>query len=224
MASRSDSTYSYLDLITLVLPGFFRSYDRYLRQGGDVSNRLAGLFDTFIPAVLSVLETDSVSGGLVGSTSASAMPPTAASLTCSEYVYRCYQDAGHPIAIEDPLASWSRRWSQPRRGGEVAAGEILDFHAALMHPQEASTPSQPIVRGPGGTTRRELAVRACKVLTTVVLQNLARRKYGPTIEAGSVLPDAVTPRDLWCSPSLESQAVLHLPPSLLDTDLDEPHH
>ena len=220
--SQDPSTYSYLDLITLILPSFFRSYDRYLRASGGMSNRFAGALESFVPAVLSVLEADGASGASFSGGPALPIPPTAVSLTCSEFVYRCFQRAGHPIEVAEPLATWSGRWSRSRDINDPSGG-IIDFHEALLREDEPSR-SGPIERGVMNMSRRDLARRACRVLFAMVQHNLARDKYEPSTASAGALPDAVTPRDLWCSRSLRAHAVFHLPPGELDADLDEPHH
>jgi hypothetical protein len=196
MANHS-ATYCYLDLITLIVPGLFRSYDRYLRHGGDTTRRLASMLEVFVPTLLSVLEADSAPERVTDGDYLPSLPQAAASLTCSEFVYRCYQEAnpGIPIEVDDPLASWSLRWAQTARRAPQADDDLLDFHDGLTKAQDPSAADTPIVRGPRGVTRRQLASRACKTLLGLVRHNMARSKYG-SIEPGTVVPDAVTPRDL----------------------------
>ncbi|HXX91151.1 MAG TPA: hypothetical protein VEI83_13115 [Acidimicrobiales bacterium] len=73
-------------------------------------------------------------------------------------------------------------------------------------------------------TSRDLALVAAQVVLDMLWTNRWLGKYDDAVDGasrGDVLPDLVTPRDLWSSPSLSAVAVLHRPPDpAVDTGLD----
>jgi hypothetical protein len=117
--------YSYFSLRYLMLPSLYRNYQRELKD----HRAEAVLLPTIrwlAQAILGWFEK----GGLLGD----AKRLKQRTMTCSEFVYRCYDEAKvHPslvVEVENPLATWDERlfalvrgerWQSARSGGSASA-------------------------------------------------------------------------------------------------------
>jgi hypothetical protein len=71
--------------------------------------------------------------------------------------------------------------------------------------------------------KKDLAVLASATVLDILKHNILHLKYKDVVtRTNEVVPEFVTPRDLWGSKSLAAVSVLHLPPAY-ETDLDTPH-
>jgi hypothetical protein len=235
----ANTRYAYLNLIVLMAPSLLRSYNQYL-SGGRVPSRTLGHF------------LEKASNTLLGLFDVAhrdrefRLQEAKCTLTCSEFVYRCYAESGSGLEIDvaDPLERWK---SKPRAAEAPAAalGHMDGLGLVELHSGITSMLEQGAVRsGHGGheaeqrATRRELASRTVGALGELMTHNLKMSKYDKVetvrgnartracaqIVGGRVIPDLVTPRDLWSSPSLKVCSILHRPPdSDVDTKLDDLH-
>lgn len=82
------------------------------------------------------------------------------------------------------------------------------------------------------TSAHDLAVCEAQFDQELISHNNALEGYGPRVRGGSpagaapgkAIPDLVTPRDFWASPSFQAVAILHRPPDgAVDSDLDAIH-
>jgi hypothetical protein len=222
--------YAYLNLVVLMAPTLLRSYRQYL-SGGRVPSRSLGYF------------LEKASNTLLGFFDVNQrdrefkLQQAKCTLTCSEFVYRCYAEGGLEIEVVDPLEKWkSRRAAEPRTAGleNVDGLDQVELHTGIT-----SLLGQGAVRGgPRGpsprTTTEDLATRTAKALGDLMSHNLNLSKYdGQTVRGRNLsseiidrnaVADLVTPRDLWSSPSLKVCSILHRPPDVnADSNLDAAH-
>jgi hypothetical protein len=134
-----DTKYAYLGLITLMVPALFRTYEGYFDAGSSMTQRIGSVLETLSQAMLTVFEPDSE----IVRQSAGFDKKT---LTCSEFVYRCFMEADRPfpIALPDPLFAYrpapssdgsvlhDRDASDDALGGDPDGGAlILSMHRSL---------------------------------------------------------------------------------------------
>jgi len=237
-----DTTYSYLSLIALMVPSLFRTYENYFQDPG-AARRVGNLLRLVSQSLLDALDTD-----------VSTPSKNKKTLTCSEFVYRCYDEAQPrmPIRVHNPLGHWDvstkslrdvlrRARSDPSAGpqmrgpGGVAEPELapntvvngeglIAFNPSLRTDlavaEELSTPTRGMTTG----IKKDLAVLAGETFLEILKHNIRLKKYESERSTngakGEVVPDLVTPRDLWSSESLEAVAVLHRPAGP-ERDLDD---
>jgi len=124
----ADTTYCYLSLIAIMVPSLYRTYKKYLEERRS-ARRLGNLLQAMSRSMLDVFEADAAKP---------ANFPHKKTLTCSEFVYRCYEEASPKLSIEvaDPLA----RWQVP--------GRSLD---RTLRNADARAPSQGVPAADSGT-------------------------------------------------------------------------
>jgi hypothetical protein len=219
-----DLAYSYLDLVSLVVPSFFRSYGAALGARGSRGVALAVALRRFLPALVSAMEADAADDdGGDGTAPYGRLPPT---LTCSEFVFRCHQEAtpSRRLEVTEPLASWSELWRAGRRRSDSGAEGVV-LHRFLRAPGGSRGPSggghDEAFPGPGSGPElwQQLTRRAARTVLALVRRNLREVKNAQIVPS-AVVAETVTPRDLWSSPSLAATAVFHRPPSDRDAGLD----
>ncbi len=227
----SDTSYAYRSLYRLILPSLYRSYRPRGNgeESGDFEQRKSqhwlAILNSLSQSSLSIWEGEDPETGKPGSDESSG-------LTCSEFVFRCYSEAEtddpvKPLCIDvvEPLT----RIRQPPDRPTVRGADVGDHIGLMLHDSIVleSDPRYPITRGRGepgaGDVWGEMARIAGRALETTVkrklLSLLGRTPPGP---GGSwVVPDTVTPRDLWSSPSLQAFAVFHRPPGPADNALED---
>ena len=132
------------------------------------------------------------------------------SLTCSEFVYRCFTEFSSPYAIEvvNPLC----RWKRPKRlrsggqdtdlGADLFALELNPAFSAVLDIEE---PAARVLRGDPSLSSavQGASVRLIKNLCRYNLQ----KDHTKPPESG-VVASFVTPVDLWSSPSFSARTVL----------------
>jgi hypothetical protein len=93
-----DSKYHYLSLIALMVPSLFRTYETYFTKKKTES--LATMLRVFSQSVLDAFESEGKGSSGTGG--------TRKTLTCSEFVYRCFDEADprFRISVERPLGTW----------------------------------------------------------------------------------------------------------------------
>jgi hypothetical protein len=92
-----NTTYNYVSLIALMVPSLFRTYKNYFGDSAAMKLMASGL-RAVSQSLVDVLEEDA----------APRRDARAQTLTCSEFVYRCFDeaDAGLALAVTDPLGRW----------------------------------------------------------------------------------------------------------------------
>ncbi len=237
---RGNTKYAYLSLVTLMAPSLFRSYEHYFAGGRLATRGLGSLLTLTSRSLLALFDPGNADPDM-------QLHTGKRTLTCSEFVYRCYQEAGAEITVDAPL----NRWKSATRAGRAVGGgaeradalgvvdgvDVIQFHESLT-----SAISVPVTRGTrsrvakDATERQELAQRSADLIRALIAHNTELSKYsaedgGPVrggtrrrrkgpfsgIAPRAVVADNVTPRDLWSSPSLKVCSVLHRPP-MADSD------
>ena len=155
-------------------------------------------------------------------------------------------EGGHDGASggDDPPASGFAEWDPELfaflasdRGGDRATGDDRNRLPVGSILVESSSSSTLDVSGlveidgdralGGAATRKQLAIAGMRIIRNLVAHNVGMAKYGVfrpgRVDAAAVLPDTVTPKDLWSSDSLVAVAILHRPPEE-DARLDEVQH
>ncbi len=163
-------------------------------------------------------------------------------LTCSEFVYSCYELAKPGcLEIVDPLATW--RWVDGKlerqaaywSAGSTDADWSLQFQSSEWEVLSLPSPDLEVdpPEGEDSAFSKELANEKDQILQAMI-NGLSDGKYGlepfgpgsgdhayagaaagvepisPRADAPHA--EAITPWDLWASPSLEVVRVLHFPP------------
>jgi hypothetical protein len=209
--------YGLVELISLVIPTFWRSYHQYFERTGPARETVGRLLKY-------------VSENLLADIEAAATDPTSQaetfeedplSVTCSEMVYLSYHRArAGCVNIVNPLARWGedtdRRspvGASPRSARSSGSRVLLTFHPPIPVQSEAiQARSGSLI--PTGQEIFALMERAIRVVTDQVDKNLVGGKYSPNHPAAlSPLSDCVTPGDIWSSPSFDACVVYHLPPT-----------
>jgi hypothetical protein len=235
----ADTTYCFVTLARLMVPEIFRTYKLYFNGKTLLARRVGSVLETLSRSLLANFE---------GPTADESEQIGKRSLTCSEFVYRCYAQAAVNVEIEivDPLVRWSSKQPVRKRSntgdrrtmGSDAAGfpglapavvngvDLLSFHDSLDLEGKSDADNRRARGFQSSSTHRQIASDACTAFAALIADNVALSKYGRkgTLEnviPGNVIADAVTPRDLWSSPSLVATAVLHRPPSPSDSGLDD---
>jgi hypothetical protein len=203
------SAYAYLNLVALFVPAFLRSYRPRLRP----DHPAAGVLERAENAFLQSIDFDQ------DRVTFDPPPPGTKTLTCSQFAYLCYARSSEELTIEirDPLARYSSPARPPVRGGgsrPLSQLLDLDLHRALSEEVFYGAPDQ-ARRGEQYLTRK-LAIGAAKLIWDICWHNGSLRSDAFT-STGHVVPELVTPRDLWSSPSFESRAVLVRPPARVNS-------
>jgi hypothetical protein len=256
--NEKDTTFAYMSLAILAVPQLQRIYKDVVGDDGPVKRVLGIILDGSSASLMSAIEA-------LG---------TANSLTCSEFVYRCYAGADARLGIElnEPQVSWGSGEHreqglggnlEPGLGGNLEPGlgesdglgaalggesigggewgfgdsgivdgiDLVAFHDDDVDIEqgfgEAEMPGADADLGQALGVDASVVKVARTAFTALVAHNLRLDKYGdpqkPAVDPGTPIPDAVTPRDLWGSPSLVACSVLHRPPLQPDdsSGLDE---
>jgi hypothetical protein len=220
--------YNYLSLILLMVPSLYRTYKSYFKSP-KTTQRVAELMETIGQALLDAYEKDLYKPSKY---------PGMKTLTCSEFVYRCFTEAlpEYALKLTDPLGDWEvdeseldeaykaavvarssgLRMAAPSDGaasGHVAVSGygLVKFNACLRTGLASSSGTGTVMtRG----VKLDLAKIAGEAVLDVLLQNIGLKKYHkkPGVKKGEVIPEYVTPRDLWSSPSVNAVSVFHRPP------------
>ncbi len=143
-------------------------------------------------------------------------------------------DETGPVDLNDDDAFWNIFADRDAGGGGPVANPPWLLSDRMIVPSGVTFAGAldlgPVFgdRGLGGAhTRRQMAGAALRVAWNLVAHNGELDKYGTfrpgAIEAEKVLPDTVTPKDLWSSTSLTTVAQLHRLPRHV-AGLDMPHH
>ncbi len=109
-----DTTYDYVSLVALMVPSLLRTYRSYFQKRRSMQNLEAAL-KAIASSLIDVFEQDA------------ARDPVQArrSLTCSEFIYRCFDEGDPALRLEvlEPLARWPRpgNLKQPPVDGGGAA-------------------------------------------------------------------------------------------------------
>ena len=123
-----------------------------------------------------------------------------------------------PICFDDSLeeglvivpAEWLEEWDDMPSGmgdGSAIRGTGWSDEVPIQR------------RGTGRPTEVDLKDVTERWVRRLVRQNARNGKYASAVK-GDILPDGVTPRDLWSSPTLRAVAVFHCPPDPDEVDLD----
>jgi hypothetical protein len=92
-----DTTYNYLSLVSLMVPSLLRTYKSYLKDQGAM-RLVAGSMRAVSRSLVDVMEQGAIR----------ADGARARTLTCSEFVYRCFDEAegGFGLEVTEPLGRW----------------------------------------------------------------------------------------------------------------------
>jgi hypothetical protein len=272
----ADTTYRYLSLIALMVPSFFRTYEKYFNARRS-TERLAEMLRVVSQSILNVMEIEG---------DKPKESDSRRTFTCSEFVYRCFSEAAgdtdYSIHVAKPLGRWAGRGggdrlaeaveeadlrAQERRAAQRASTRDRTRQASRSRTGQGSRQLTPSAKGglreprarsssrrsetvdgeglvrfdssfktelitpdtvSGGQTRawgvkKDIAVLASASVLDILKHNILHMKYKDVVtRTNEVVPEFVTPRDLWGSKSLAAVSVLHLPPAY-ETDLDTPH-
>jgi hypothetical protein len=198
-----ETSYDYLNLIALFVPAFLRSY----RPTMDPDHLVPRGLEWAEQAFLRSMRFDEDGGSLTPNSFGSK------TLTCSQFAYLCFQSASPslPVEVLDPLGRYAREKRTVTRGAgggrEDGMGMLgLDVHPALLEDSYGERPVGVVVRG-DSHLKVQLGIGAVKLMTRICTHNWALDD-GPLPPVGAVVPELVTPKDLWSSPSLTSRAIL----------------
>lgn len=141
------------------------------------------------------------------------------------------------IGIDASLRSMLEGPSGPASGTRAATGTVSGESASA--PAESGEPDGLVPERLDDAGLRSLYAAAqdlafCEAQfdQELISHNNALDGYGPRVRGGrprdavpgQVIPDLVTPRDFWASPSFQAVAILHRPPDrAVDSDLDAVH-
>ena len=110
-----DITYNYVSLIALMVPSLFRTYKNYFGDSGAM-RLVASALRSVSRSLIDVLEDDA----------GPRRDARALTLTCSEFVYRCFDEADGELRLKvaDPLGRWPdpTGLKRPSRGRAAARG------------------------------------------------------------------------------------------------------
>jgi hypothetical protein len=230
--SEAGTAYAVVDLLSLVIPAFWRSYRHHFDSSGLLVGSASLILDRLARNLLADIEL---------ATKVDAQADAQATVTCSEMVYACYDRASPGcVQLTAPLSrirEIGQETVPSARGlpgdGRAAPTTRLTLTFDPPPPEPASNrgeeEDQPVLRDtalPGAGSARVFHVarsdihtllrRAYSAITNQAVRNVSAGKYANSLEPGTVLSDAVTPGDLWSSPSLAAHAVYHLPPTAAD--------
>ncbi|MBV8462575.1 MAG: CHAT domain-containing protein, partial [Acidimicrobiales bacterium] len=213
----ANTKYAYLNLVALMAPSLLRSYKLYLSGGRVMSRSLGFLLQRAANTLLGVFNLTHRNAEL-------EVQKGKRTLTCSEFVYRCYTESGSGLGIEvvDPLVKWKsgRRVARARSAapGDVDGLDLVELHAGIT----SMLPPANDRDGADGQSEeeqldanQELALRTVDALGALLAHNLELSKYDRVetvrgvatpralaeVVGRNVVADLVTPRDLWSSPS-----------------------
>lgn len=224
--------YGFRSLYRLIVPSLYRSYLPHLESGTGTRNsnrrneRLLSIIGALVDSSLSYWNSPDPETGRRDD-------PDVNGLTCSEFVYRCFAEAAptsHPLCLEviEPLIRIKGGREPAFRSNRPAfRSATIDEEDDLLFHESISTQSQTgsvSFRGSGGPTKpqRELALVAKDILRGAVKRRLLPARSDIHHPQGdAIVPDTITPRDLWSSPSLRPCAVLHRPPCPEDARFDD---
>jgi hypothetical protein len=188
-ADAADTTYRYLSLIALMVPSFFRSYENYL-----IARRRAQLLADVLRIVSqSILDVSEAEGDKPSNRDRRR------TFTCSEFVYRCFSEAGtdtdYSIEVARPLGRWVDG------GGHEALAEAVERADARRLARRSHDPSMAVRGGGRRQTGRPQTGRTPRVgakgrtavqsrrSKTVDGEGLVR--FDPSLKTGLVSPGQV---------------------------------
>jgi hypothetical protein len=228
---KESTAYSYLSLTSLAVPCFCRAYRRYLEaEGHDTPPWLRTILRTVEGQAVALVD---ITAAFAEEAEVGGMSSGKKTLTCSEFVYGCLSSSGRQVAVPDNLVQWRLdRLAPASRGGGLRtlsgatpvefSPDLLDFNPALR----AYPPHRGLSLRTAGSS--DLARAAVKVVCDLLEYNVKHGKYGVPgrplqhlAMSDGIVGAFVTPGDLWSSPSLDTVAVLHRPPSRADVGLDK---
>ncbi|HTT88313.1 MAG TPA: hypothetical protein VMF65_02085 [Acidimicrobiales bacterium] len=192
--------YAYLSLLALVFPAFVRSYGWMARAIKPLASGLDVMSRAFLRSMGEEAVTLDFSSELAGRKS----------VTCSEFVYRCFSEnsSPYPVAVINPLCRWKRP-RQFRSGGldEDLGIDVFDleFNPLFAESPHEDMPSAQALRGDPSLTD-EIKQASVELMKDLCRYNVKKDRTRPP-EAG-VVASFVTPVDLWSSPSFSARAVL----------------
>ncbi|MFZ0667808.1 MAG: hypothetical protein WAM97_18825 [Acidimicrobiales bacterium] len=194
------TSYAYLTLISLFVPAFLRSYRPNLRP------------DRLVPRGLEWAEQAFLSSMNFDNEWRDVAPDSTRSktLTCSQFVFLCYEIASPPlpITVRQPLARYQRTDRARLRGTDEGLGVLgFDFHPSLRDDAVDDGVPDVVFRG-DPRLNKELIYAAKDLMTNICRRNWALGNPESPPREGQVIPELVTPKDLWSSPSLTSRAIL----------------
>jgi hypothetical protein len=206
--------YAYLNLLALVFPAFVRSYGWMARARTPLAFGLDVLSRAFLRSMGEEAVTRDFPSELAGRKS----------LTCSEFVYRCFAENLSPYSVEvvNPLC----RWKRPRQFRSGDADDDLGIDLFGLEPNAVFTEvpdedemSGPALRGDPSLTD-EMRQASVELLKNLCRYNVKKDRASPP--ASGVVASFVTPIDLWSSPSFSARAVLVRRPGEVTASV--PHH
>jgi hypothetical protein len=200
------SAYAYLNLIALFVPAFLRSYRPNLRPDG------------FRALALERAESGFLKSMSFDDEGIDFTPPKAGlkTLTCSQFVYLCFARSQPELTLEisEPLVRYKTPEYRAHRGAEDEDSDFLglEFHPGFGDDESTGGP-EPVVRGDDHLGSK-LAGAAKLLVSNLLWHNRSLRRDGSTAMPGQPVPELITPKDIWTSPSLVQTAVLLSPARL----------
>jgi len=174
-----NTKYAYLSLVTLMPTSLFRSYQHYYESGRIVTQGL-GSFLKLLSNLVDLLDPRTADSEM-------KVRRGKQTLTCSEFVYRCYKESGTNIEVARALNDWN----SPTRAA-VAVGEpdiadtlgvvdgvnLIQFHESLVSAVTATRSGGSRAVRDQEAELKELALRSAEVTRAVISHNSALGKYG----------------------------------------------
>jgi hypothetical protein len=231
----ANTKYAYFSLVKLMPPSLFRSYEHYFASGRIAMRGLGSLLTLMSKYLLAIFDPGNADPDM-------QFRAGKQTLTCSEFVYRCYKEAGAEIEVDGPLNRWKAATRATRAVGDAGVADtlgvidgvnVIQFHESLTSAISVPAVRTSRTRAVGDATElQDLALRSAELTRSLIAHNTELSKYsaddggvplrsgtrrragGPfrSVAPRSVVADSVTPRDLWSSPSLKVCSVLHRPP------------
>jgi hypothetical protein len=199
-----ETSYAYLNLLALFVPAFLRAYHPQ-RQPDQFGSRPIEWAEQ---AFLRSMDFDNEWRDVF------TMSPRSKSLTCSQFVYLCFAAASPPLPVDirEPLARYRHRDMPTVRGydpNRAGMPEMLDleFHPGLVEDPRPADTAGVVIRGGSPHVKKDLSMAARELARRIVSRSWT---FGHEIppRVGDVVPELVTPKDLWSSESLASPAML----------------
>jgi hypothetical protein len=215
--------YAYLNIVSIAPACFVRAYvSPASGLLAPMVRLLGGIADTFIDDL-----------ALASERKGSRAADQRQTLTCSEFAYKALHAPGdhRKVLVENSIA-FSRLADDlragPRHRGPAEANEFLMdgvelvFNAAFFQPSAA----EPLLPWEEGRVRapdaKAFVSEGVRQVLRILGYNSTLGKYRrPAVRGDALVPDVVTPGDLWGSRSFRTVAVLHRPPGEQDEELSK---
>jgi hypothetical protein len=231
----NDTEYCYLSLFGLMIPSLFRTFATLLKdaQGGGLVRAVVRMYAQSLVNNMPTVEDSKKS--LTCSEFVYLCYKEAESSLSIEVPGSLVR---WPISANDlrqldmlRAATPSTRRNTRGRGPAAPSRSLGDDLVGLVTFHESVQTGLIVESMPGSATRGPMkspgaravaldcATLGMRAFRDVVAHNLGLSKYDKIVP-GEIISDAVTPRDLWSSPSLQAVAVLHRPPDPTDSGLD----